>query len=364
MRICITGAGIAGMLIAWRLVRQAGVHVTLITGPDAEHDATAFSGGLVRGFDTDPRLSELAARSLAELRESALLRDWSEYREVGSVHVVGSSPAGERLAVLDRMLPGSASLLQPAELAAQFGMEGLPEQAVGVLELHAGYFSPDALRRAARRDFTARGGEVYEGAIRELGPDADGFVYRTSTEYGHADAIVFATGAWTGRLLSDLGFPDTQTGLRTKAIQCAVYEVEGERPPAFVDETSGLYGRPAGPGRMLFGLPTDRWDLPPGPQVFLDREEREVRVAVARRFPGLTVHRRPRRVIASAEAYAAEGRLALRPVLEHRTGLFTYAGGSGAAAKTALAASADAAADLMHTLRARRPLPTAERDHR
>ncbi|MDJ0346004.1 FAD-dependent oxidoreductase [Streptomyces sp. H10-C2] len=352
MRICVVGGGLAGMLLAWRLVRQPRLQVTLVTGAPGVRDSTGVSGGLVRGFETDPQVAELAARSLQELRASALLREWSEYQETGSLYLLHSAPPLRRLIDVDRSLPGSVLILDRAELAARYGFSGLPEQAAAVLERHAGHFSPDALRRGARADFAARGGVVDTTDLCELDLPASGEVrYRTGAVRGEADLLVLATGAWTGRLLTGLGLPAPD--LRTKVIQCAVYAMEGNPPPPFVDETSGLYGRPAGPGRILLGLPTDRWDTDPGQRIFLDREERAVRRTAALRLPGLALNP-PHRFIAMSEAYATEGRLALRAALHRPSGLFTFTGGSGAAAKTALAASSAAAADLLA------PIPITE----
>ncbi|MCM2424463.1 NAD(P)/FAD-dependent oxidoreductase [Streptomyces sp. RKAG337] len=352
MRICVVGGGLAGMLLAWRLVRHPGLRVTLVTGAPGTRDSTGVSGGLVRGFETDPRAAELAARSLQELRSSALLREWSEYQEAGSLYILHSAPPLRRLIDVDRSLPGSVLILDRRELAVRYGFSGLPEESAAVLERHAGHFSPDALRRGARADFAARGGVLDTTDLCELErPDGGEVSYRTGAARGTADLMVVAAGAWTRRLLTGLGLPAPD--LRTKVIQCAVYATSGDRPPPFVDETSGLYGRPAGPGRMLLGLPTDRWDTDPGQRVFLDREERTVRRTAALRLPGLTLNA-PHRFIAMSEAYAPEGRLALRAALPYPSGLFTFTGGSGGAAKTALAAASVAAAELLA------PIPITE----
>ncbi|MCZ4125344.1 NAD(P)/FAD-dependent oxidoreductase [Streptomyces sp. H39-S7] len=352
MRICVVGGGLAGMLLAWRLVRHPGLRVTLVTGAPGTRDSTGVSGGLVRGFEADPRAAESAARSLQELRASALLREWSEYRETGSLYILHSAPPLRRLIDVDRSLPGSVLILDRRELAARYGFSDLPEDSAAVLERHAGYFSPDALRRGARADFVARGGLLDATDLRSLDrPEGGELGYRTGAGRGTADLVVLAAGGWTGRLLTGLGLPAPD--LRTKVIQCALYATSGDHPPPFVDETSGLYGRPAGPDRMLLGLPTDRWDTDPGQRVFLDREERTVRQTAARRLPGLALNP-PHHFIAMSEAYAPEGRLALRPALPYPSGLFTFTGGSGGAAKTALAASSAAAGELLA------PIPITE----
>ncbi|QMU78168.1 FAD-binding oxidoreductase [Streptacidiphilus sp. PB12-B1b] len=357
MRVCVVGAGIAGMLLAWRLVRHPGLEVVLLTGGAGARDATHASGGLIRGFDPDPDLAGQAQRSLEELGSSALLRQWAGYRAVGSLYILGTAPPPDRVAALERRMPGSVSVLDRGELEARYGLAGLPAGATAVLERQAGYFSPEQLRTRARADFAARGGVLDLGPLRGLRPAPGGVQYRTDGAWTGADAVVLATGAWTGPLLAELGLP--AAGLRTKVIQCAVYSVGGDRPPAFVDENSGLYGRPAGPGQMLFGLPTERWDCEPGTRVFLDREERAVRPAIAATLPGLRLGA-PHRYIAAADAYSTEGRLALHALPTGEGRVYTFTGGSGGSAKTTLAAGADAAAELLRRLGAEPPQPEAE----
>ncbi|WP_344444505.1 FAD-binding oxidoreductase, partial [Kitasatospora nipponensis] len=335
MRISVVGGGIAGMLLAWRLVRQPGLRVDLIAGPEAVGDATRASGGLVRAFEIDPALASLAQLSLRELRASALLREWSGYRETGSLYLLDGPARPHRVSELQEQLPDSVELLTSRQIADRYGFAGLPASTEAILERQAGFFSPELLRQNALADFTARGGQLDRGVLRAVRPRADSVAYRTDQGWSQADALVLAAGAWSGRLLRDCGLPPA--GLRTKVIQYAVYEVEGERPPAFLDDTTGLYGRPAGPGRMLLGRPTERWDVDPGPQPFMDREELAVRRTAAELLPGLRI-RPPHRFIAVAEAYGPQGRLLLRPVPVPTGHLFTYTGGSGAADKTALAA--------------------------
>ncbi|MEU7161419.1 NAD(P)/FAD-dependent oxidoreductase [Streptomyces chrestomyceticus] len=346
MRICVVGAGVAGALLAWRLVAEHGARVTLLTGAPRA-DATSASGGLVRAFERDPEMARLAALSLAELRASRTLREWAAYRPGASLYVL--APADGAEAVPD-VLPPAAERCDRRRLADEFGVQGLPEGAAGVLEPHAGHLSPDGLRRAAVIDLVARGADVPAGRLHALtcdGPEG-GVTYRTATREGTADVLVAATGAWTGRLLRSLGVTAGDT-VRTKVVQCAVYRAGGLLPPAFVDETSGLYGRPAGPGRMLLGLPTERWGAEPGAARFLDHEERAVRTAAARRLPGLSLGRLMRPV-AAVDAYGPAGRLALAPVPGASGRLFTFTGGSGGSAKLALAASREAASGLLACL--------------
>jgi glycine/D-amino acid oxidase-like deaminating enzyme len=320
-RIAVVGDGIAGALLAWRLA-GAGATVTVFGGA-AGPDATAVSGGLTRGFEPDLQTCRLAAESLAELLADPDLARSAGYRRTGSVYVLPSAEDLDRpLKELDGLLPGGAAVLPAAELADRYGFRGLPGSAVGVVEPQAGYLSPDALRHFALA--------TVDRAPAPADPLAP----------GPYDLVVLAAGRWTGRLLAAAGLPDG--GLRTKALQYGLHPAGGWAPPAFVDETTGLWGRPADGGTVLLGLPSSQWDVDP------DRPEPDalaparVARAVLDRF-GVRVGE-PVRVVAAADGYADPPVLELRPV---RPGLFTFAGGSGGAAKYALAASRAAATALL-----------------
>jgi glycine/D-amino acid oxidase-like deaminating enzyme len=310
----IVGGGIAGALLGRRLA-LAGARVTVYTAPGLPPDATAASGGLTRGFETDLERCRLAADSLAELRADPALAAAAGYRELGSAYLLAADPSVEVLVKeVDARLPGSVSVVEPP-------WSDVPAGAVAVFERHAGYLSPAALR-----------GWALAGLAVEPAP-ADPLSLA-----GRVDALVLATGRWTPALLAAAGLP--ALGLRTKAIQYALHPARGWIPPVFVDELTGLWARPAAGDQVLLGVPSARWDpVTPAPEPGL--------VAAAARAAylrfGVDVGE-PTAVVTAADAYADPPVLALRPVAE---GVFTFTGGSGGAAKYALAASRIAAATLL-----------------
>ena len=337
MRVCVAGAGLAGSLLAWRLAQLPGLRVDLWTGPNGSgspRDATAASGGAVRAYDALPEQRRLAIASLAELLGSPVLRDWARYRETGFAYLRrdGSGLAAE-LAEIERELPGSAELTSPAEAFGARDRGGGPgwatdREAIVVRERRAGCTSPASLRDAAVADLAARPGAlVRDAALNGL-------------MLGPYDAVVLAVGAWTPGLLRAFGLP--AEGYRTRSIQYTVYDAGPVRPPAFADEQTGLYGLPTADGGMLIGLPTTEWDVPAGPgAVTRPLHDRAARLAAAC-LPGLKLgHTRHR--VAAADCFCDPPVLALRPVSGPASGLFTFTGGSGGCAKTALAASQRAA---------------------
>jgi glycine/D-amino acid oxidase-like deaminating enzyme len=337
VRAGIVGGGLAGSLLAWRLARAAtDWRIELIPGERCGADATSASGGAVRAYESHPEQRRLAIASMVELLGSSTLRRWAGYRRVGSVYLKASADGlAAELAEIDRMLPGSVQL----DGAAQLGWAGVPAEAVAVCERDAGYLAPDRLRAAVLADAVRV--TVHAGAVHTLTLGDNGTIACDGREY---DTVILALGAWTGRFLRASGLPGD--GYRVKSIQYAIHRTGGWRPAHFVDELTGLYGRPTADGGLLLGLPTDVWgvdpDRPPTNAALLDTAAGLARA----RFPRLRLGPAVRQV-GSADCYADQPLLALRPVagLQHR--LFTFSGGAGGSVKTALAASHRAAIQLV-----------------
>ena len=341
MRVCVAGGGLAGSLLAWRLAQRPGTRVELMVGQAGSPpaiDATAASGGAVRAYDRLPEQRELATASLAELLASPMLRRWSCYRQTGFAYLRedGADLAAE-VAEIERELPGSAEVTSPAEaFGAQDGGPGWTgdESAVVVRERRAGCTSPASLRDAVLADLAARAGASVRGV-----PLAS---LAAVTVNGY-DAVVLATGAWTPSLLRASGLP--ADGYRTRSIQYTVYDAGPTRLPAFCDERSGLYGLPTADGGLLLGIPTAEWDVPPGPApATLSLHDQASRLAGGC-FPGLKLGSARLRA-GAADCYCDRPVLALRQVSGPLPRLFTFTGGSGGSAKSALAASERAAAQL------------------
>ncbi|MEV6516297.1 FAD-dependent oxidoreductase [Micromonospora chalcea] len=329
-RVLVVGAGLAGALLARRL-RDAGAEAVLIGphggGPGGRHaDATAASGGLVRAFEPDPAARSLATASLAELLDDPALATAAGWRATGSLYLLDAGTAAG---------VAGAEVLTRDEVARRFGFDRLPDGTVAVWEPGAGYLDPDRLRRSVLRGLD----RTETTPVARLG---DGAVELRDGRRLTGDLVVVAAGAWTPGLLRAAGLPTT---LRTKHIQYAHLRTGRADPPCFVDETSGLYGRPAGPGRVLLGLPSDRWDVdPPAPAPDTGLAARVLAVA-ARRLPGLDP-RPDGPPVSAADCYSDPPGLALRAVAGT---VHTFTGGSGGAAKTVLAASRLAATALLNS---------------
>jgi glycine/D-amino acid oxidase-like deaminating enzyme len=352
MKVAVIGGGIAGTLLTWRLAQERSIaKVELYLGPADQVDATAVSGGVVRAYEPGARQRRLAADSLAELLSDERLRKWACYRQLSSVYTVPDMAGLDSAASeLEARIPDSAQCLSAAELRA-YGWTGLAERSGALYERRAGCVDPNALRNAL---------------LRRLANDPQVSVHpgAAPSQLG-CDVTVVAAGAWTPEIVAArraLAVGGTFSGrrctnqrcvnrcrvgrcrarargvaMRTKAIQYAVYQAGWWRPPPFVDTTTGLYGRPVD-GGILLGLPTQRWDVPPG--------RLRTDPVLAARAAELATSRFPRlklgavlSTVSVADCYLESSCLALRPVDDPSLSIFTFTGGSGGAAKSALAAS-------------------------
>jgi glycine/D-amino acid oxidase-like deaminating enzyme len=344
VRVCIVGGGLAGTLLAWRLVSaEPGWRVELVAG-STRHDATAASGGAVRAYETRPDQRQLAIDSLAELLTSPTLRRWSGFRRVDSVYLRTGDAGGLAAAAaeIEARLPGSARIVTLPELARRgwAGLAGLSGGAA-LLERAAGYTSPGRFRDAV---LAATRLSIVDGTVTAIAVSGPAVGYELGGRRYEVDRLVVAAGAWTAALLRRSGLP--ADGYRTKSIQYTVYQTGGWRPPMFVDESTGLFGRPAGRNRLLLGQPSDEWDVDPDRPPTTPALHDSAAALARARFPALrlgTVRRR----VGSADCYLNPPTLCLRPVLDDDHRLLTFSGGSGGSVKTALAASARAATQLI-----------------
>src|SRR5439155_26003343 len=120
----------------------------------------------------------------------------------------------------------------------------------------------------------------------------------------------------------------------------------GLRPTPFIDETTGLYGRPTASGGLLLGLATQEWDVPPGRRAANAALHREAARLARTRLPHLALLS-PVASVNATDCYCDHPVLSLRPVSETAGAVWTFTGGSGGSAKTALAASRQAAEHLV-----------------
>ncbi len=286
----VIGTGIIGVATA-AAVAELGCRVALIgPGPDGQ-SATRHSGGLIRAYDPDPRLRELAVRSYRLLWGSPdeLVRSYG-FRRTGSLVLL--SPAD-----LDEAERGVGELQAAGIEAYLIGPEAVQERwpdivvddIVGaVWEPGGGYTASLAAASAFRARALRLGAEGWHGQVIGISPHARGV--RVGTEWGPVTArtAVVATGSTVPDLRNRNGAPIGPSA-RVKRIRYGYFDARRRRLPAVADLVTGMWGRPNAEGEsFLAGRPVNEWDVPPGGGDSLTPEEISyIRSGAARRWPWL-----------------------------------------------------------------------------
>ncbi len=97
-------------------------------------------------------------------------------------------------------------VLDRKQIADRFRMFELPDDFSGIFEPRAGFLHPERVVAAFAEQAMRRGAELHgQEPVVEWSADSHGVKVRTVRETYHADRLIIAGGAWSGRLLSDLG---------------------------------------------------------------------------------------------------------------------------------------------------------------
>lgn len=311
--VVVVGAGIVGAAVTYHLARRGVSVVTLERAGRPGAGATGSSGGMVRAFDPDPQMAELALASLATYRDPAQWLDGAApLHGVGAVTV--ADPGQEDVlrtaaATINGALATSAHVVADRE-AAGLGLAG----GVALVEPEAGWVDPVGVTLDWVRRAVDAGARLCHGVEVTGFEDAGGRV-RVLTDAGAllAERVLVAAGPWAAQLLAAVR---DDVPVRSRSIQVSVVEgrPEGAEHATLVDLRTGVYARPHGPGRTLIGMPHLVWDAavdaPPDPQ-----HASATFAALAPYLPWLPAARL-RTTVRSADAYVTpRGRPGPEPLL-------------------------------------------------
>jgi len=358
-RIAIIGAGVGGAAILEAVTRAGIGQPTLFEKECASAGATGLSGGLVRVYHTDAFLSDLAAESVPGLRLlDRALSSSIGYVQAGSLYLEADHRVPRMRDEVER-LRGRCGwplrVLLPDEGKARFPAFEWAGVGAAVYEEFAGYASPRQTTKALLSLATSRGAVVAEGTrvleIHTRGGRVAGVRVASSSfaaESFVADIVVVAAGAWSRDLLTGLGLA---APLRSKRIQYNIFQVSGApRHPAFIDDTTGVYGRPHEPGTSLIGKALDEWDVSLRPMAVNPLTSAAIYDAAIGRAPWLKGARTTGGV-SGFDAYTPDGH-ALLGFDDQIEGLFLATGCSGGGFKMALGVGQRVAATLTAYVRA------------
>lgn len=99
-------------------------------------------------------------------------------------------------------------LIGRADLAKRFPQFQIPENFVAMLERDAGFILPEKAIAAQAELALRRGAELHgREPVLDWSSDGKGISVRTARDEYRANQIIFCGGAWTDRLVKDLGIP-------------------------------------------------------------------------------------------------------------------------------------------------------------
>lgn len=343
--VVVVGAGVMGAGVAAALT-SGGASVTVVDrAGDPAAGATGASGGMVRAYDGDSEIAQLASESLeAYARSDQWPGRRAPLQRCGAV-TVASPEAEDELRRSADALGAYGARVVTGGTALGVGLNG----GTALIEPAAGWVDPVLVTRSWLAMATRRHAEVRLGrAVAAVDADSDGPVLRLRDEAPiRARAAVVATGGWSVHAPAGLR---TASPPRTRALQVSVVEAHarGGRHATFVDLRTGAYARPVGQGRSIIGLPLELWDVDPdAPAPPSQTHAARTARAVAKNLPWVA-DARTVRLVYGVDAFSTRGFAALMPTALPRT--WTLDGASGCGVRVAPAVTARVADTVLGAL--------------
>ncbi|MGW4158339.1 NAD(P)/FAD-dependent oxidoreductase [Streptomyces sp. NPDC004788] len=258
--VVVVGAGITGAAAAHHLARRGLSVVVLDQAPRPAAGATGRSGGMVRAYDPDPAVAELALASLAVYRDPAR---WASRR--APLHAVGAVTVADP--AQETALREAAGRINGTPDASAHVVTGRTEVAgirlsggVALVEPEAGWVAPSEVTEDWLAQAGADGAAVRCG-VRVRAVEARGGRPVVCTDAGEirAGAVLAAVGPWAAKPVPGLR---PVSPVRARSIQVSIVGRGPSAPPhaTLIDLRTGVYAKPVGRDRTLIGMPHLVWD--------------------------------------------------------------------------------------------------------
>lgn len=209
--VAVIGAGIIGVMAAWRLSEQ-GNRVTVYEQWNSPNDRGA-SAGESRIFRT---IYKEGSDYVPLIQKSLPL--WNALQEKSNKPIlemcggltIGSPEQVDVHAVIEcaRSLELAHEILDPALMAERYPQFRLDDGEVGIYDPSAGIFRPELAVLAAREE-SKRLGAIYRPYTRVINirPTTDGVAVDTAEDALRFDKVAVAAGPWASNLSQAIGLP-------------------------------------------------------------------------------------------------------------------------------------------------------------
>lgn len=207
--VIVVGVGAMGAATCWSLARR-GVRVLGLEQFDIPH-----TQGSSHGYSRMTRTSYYEHPDYVPLlrRANVLWRELEEDSGEKILHLVGGLYVGKPG---EGLVPGALrsarqhglrhELLDRSELARRFPQFEVPDDWCGMLEPEAGFILPELAISSFVTGALRRGAEIHgHEAVHSWHAEASGVRVVTARQTYRAERMIFTGGAWSSRLVRDLG---------------------------------------------------------------------------------------------------------------------------------------------------------------
>jgi sarcosine oxidase len=275
--VIVVGVGAMGSSACMHLARRGKRVLGLDRSdiPNALGSSHGFSRMIRLSYHEHPDYVPLLLRAYELWRELEHLSGRALLHITGGLYMGlpdGDTVAGALKAAQERSLPHE--LLTRAQLQTRYPVFHVPPDHVGFFEPSAGFLVPEAVI-AAQAELALRAGAVLNAheEVLDWHADSSGVKLTSRGPRGkrefHTDRIIFTAGAWTSRLLADLG-------VQLRVTRQVMAWVWPKKPELFELGELPVWALDHPGGGLHYGFPIDPDSAAPGFKLALHRRADEV----------------------------------------------------------------------------------------
>lgn len=247
----VVGGGIVGSHCALQLADAGIEDVVILERDEPASKASGRAAGSLTIYGQERFGADASAFGREFYEDLASDHDNFTLHREDSYTITYTDDGADLLRHHHENLTIDSELLSPEEFAEQQPEFATDDARVVMRIPNTTYTDPRQLTLAVHEAARERGVDLRLEAVTELIPGEGGITVETSDATHGAPVVVIAAGAWSKRLLADVG---VDIALRPRTSQIAILEPDDDlHVPRWSAPDFSIYGRPTPDGRVLFG---------------------------------------------------------------------------------------------------------------